>query len=735
MSDDLGKSSSASGREEGRSGESRRIVFDDFEIERRKHEEDEDARRSAVPRIKAIKDDLLGGGKRISSKLFKGPANDGASPLPEGSMEPPEPIYSSLDNPDTTYFTEEELSMVRVRKLPKPEPPSEKYEEEPAQSEAPVLIQAQTPIAPTTPEPPMVVAPEEAVDTPSEQFEALIEEPLFTAKQEEASIIEEAVEPKETPRQFTPEGEAEFDPSLKVFLDALRGFAKLPRRAGELRDPRKDFVLLLSELLDLVREHVGAQSALFFWVNSRKNQLVLECASLDDHPFQFLISERHLPIEHDAVSKIALKGTPQLIQSIPEKAEYDLIPYYNDTIGVRAFAGMPVIFGEALVAVLAVDSTVEDSFSQETLRILSNYSKIISGLVRSYIEAYDLLTSARTLRSARKLFGVSGSDVTAATGRDAERAADYILRSLGEAAGEIVEWQWLAAVSFDDAQRAWAISHLQARSGDAYLPPRTRIDLNDTIIGKCLRIGRSERIDSLTLQDVRYTLDEDRKRAEGHSFLVIPIRTAQKNYGALALEHSDPSRYSDVDIETLEHLARAAATSLEIFALNEVVAERALTDVLTGTLNRRGFKERLAEELARAKEFDEALSVVLFEIDDASKFEERFGQEDIDTIVLSLSNVLQYIKQPYDVLARIGEFTFAVLVIRMTDEEAFRWSEKVRQKIVSEVIALGRRSFSVTTSIGVAGARRNSSAEELLVCAKLALDKAKERGGNEVIVY
>lgn len=705
-SDDLGKQPTG----EPRPGESRRIVFDDFEIERQKSDEEEERRRSGIPRIKAIKDDLLGGGKRISSKLFKQSDDGGEAPHLEESAQP---FYSSLDVPDSAYFTEDELSMVRVRKLPKPEPSA--IEELPPSEEAEPVIEAAQELEEVAIEEPEQISFEETISVQNEEF------------------IEEEI-PQEAP-QFMRESEADFDPSLKVFLDALRGFAKMPRRAGELRDPRKDFVLLLSELLDLVREHVGAQSALFFWVNSRKNQLVLECASLDDHPYQYLVSERHIPIEHDAVSKVAIKGVPQLIQSIPEKAEYDLIPYYNDTIGVRAFAAMPVIFGDALVAVLAVDSPEEDSFTQDTLRTLANYSKIISGLVKSYIEAYDLLTSARTLRSARKLFGISGADVTAATGRDAERTADYILRSLAEAAGEIVEWQWLAAVSFDDAQRAWAISHLQAKSGDAYLPPRTRIDLNDTLIGKCLRIGRSERIDSLTLQDVRFTLDEDRKRAEGHSFLVIPIRTAQKNYGALALEHSDSARYSDVDIETLEHLARAAATSLEIFALNEVVAERALTDVLTATLNKRGFKERLTEELARAKEFDEALSVVLFEVDEASKFEERFGQEDIDTIVLSLSNVLQYIKQPYDVLARIGQYTFAVLVIRMTDEEAFRWSEKVRQKIVSEVIALGRRSFSITTSIGVAGARRNSSAEELLVCAKLALDKAKERGGNEVIVY
>ena len=126
---------------------------------------------------------------------------------------------------------------------------------------------------------------------------------------------------------------------------------------------------------------------------------------------------------------------------------------------------------------------------------------------------------------------------------------------------------------------------------------------------------------------------------------------------------------------------------------------------------------------------------MLFEVDDLAQYKEQFPQEDLDTIVLSLAEVLQYLKQPYDALARVGECTYAVLLSRMIDEEAYLWSEKVRQKIVSEVIALGRKSFSVTTSVGIVGARSNSSHEDLMTCAKLALDKAKERGGNEVIVY
>ena len=274
-----------------------------------------------------------------------------------------------------------------------------------------------------------------------------------------------------------------------------------------------------------------------------------------------------------------------------------------------------------------------------------------------------------------------------------------------------------------------------AKASEAYIAPKTRIDLGESLIGKCLRTGKSERVDALTQQSVRFSVEEERERSVGHSFLVIPIRTAQKNYGALAIEHSESARFTDVDIEALEHLTRSAASALEILALSEIVHDRALTDILTGVLNKRGFDERLGEELARAKEFDEPLSVILFEIDDIVQFAERFNQEDLDTIVLALTGVLQYLKQTYDVLARVGEYTFAVLLIKMTDEEAYLWSEKVRQKIVSEVIALGRKSFSITTSIGLAGARRNSTTDDILTSAKMALDKAKERGGNEVIVY
>ena len=156
---------------------------------------------------------------------------------------------------------------------------------------------------------------------------------------------------------------------------------------------------------------------------------------------------------------------------------------------------------------------------------------------------------------------------------------------------------------------------------------------------------------------------------------------------------------------------------------------------MTGALNKRGLHARTNEELARAMAFDEPLTFVLFEIDGAEAFASRFSQEDSDTIVLAIARLLRFGARPFDIIARPEEHSYAALLVRMTDEEAYLWSEKMRKMIVSEVIAIGNRSYSVTPSVGVSGARRDGSVEELIEGAELALERARELGGNNVIVY
>ena len=774
----------SSGASERRSNGLKKIIFDDFQIARAEQQEQVDQEKAAwqerqqrierekpailrfaAPRLKSLRDEMVGVQNKLG--IFK-----------KHTEEPAPPPVSAPE--EGAYFADHERAVIRVSRANapekmvehisrhEPEPIVEELQEEELLEEEQnediigdfltqdffeteeeisedVEISEQEEFSDEEVEEEVEEELEEELE--EEEWDETVEEeePILQSRERESipEVTHRAAEPAYASLAWEEEFsnydelslEAELEPSLLSFLDALRAFDSHPRRASEVRDPRADFVTLLGELLDILREELGASSAMFFWVNAKKQQLVLESAALDDRSYQFLASGKRFPIELDAVSRVVTKRRPELHSSINPQAELDVIPYYRDAIGTASFAGMPVLFGDGLVAVLTVDSSEPEHFSQETLRILTNYSKLISGLIRSYIEKYDLLASARTLDAARKLHEMVSPDASLRVLRDQRKNPEYVLRALTEAAGEIVDWDWLAAASFDDQRRLWNISSLQSKRPGVYVPPQTAVSMDESIVGRCLSTGRSQRIDQLTPQHIRYNIEEDCATAAGHSFLVIPIRTATKNYGALAIEHTDKARFTDADVETLEHLARSAAAALEIIVLGEMVGERALTDLLTGVLNKQGLLERTNQELARAMQFDEPLTFVLFEIDGANEFRSRFSQEDSDTIVLAITRLLKFGARPFDVVARTGEYTFAAILVKMPDEEGYLWSEKMRKMIVSEVIAIGKRSYSVTVSIGVCGARRDGRVQELIEGAELALERASELGGNNVIVY
>jgi len=232
----------------------RKISFDDFEIQGESPEQTE-KRNPVIPRIKGLKDDLLGGGKRLTSKLF-GAANDAAPPAYEENPIGDE-FYVQPAPADVPYFSDEELSNVRVRKIPKPQTPPTHHEEIPkviAKEQEEIVLEDEV-ISDT-----LFASIEEEQYEPDELKELIIEEEIEESIPE---VAEDLVAQEIAASKILPE--ERYDPAIKVYLDTLRGFAAAPRRASEVRDPRKDFVLLLSELLDLVREQVDSLSALFFW--------------------------------------------------------------------------------------------------------------------------------------------------------------------------------------------------------------------------------------------------------------------------------------------------------------------------------------------------------------------------------------------------------------------------------------------------------------------------------------
>lgn len=166
--------------------------------------------------------------------------------------------------------------------------------------------------------------------------------------------------------------------------------------------------------------------------------------------------------------------------------------------------------------------------------------------------------------------------------------------------------------------------------------------------------------------------------------------------------------------------------------LHAQLASEARTDPLTGLLNRRGFDERAAVELAHAKRGDESsLAVATFDLDHFKLVNDRFGHDTGDRVLSHLSAVLAANAREIDVVARVGGEEFVVLLPGASVAGAVEFTERIRRAIAADDGGLP----AIQVSAGVAAAAPPSEMGSLLQQADTALYAAKRNGRNRTSVF
>ncbi len=182
-----------------------------------------------------------------------------------------------------------------------------------------------------------------------------------------------------------------------------------------------------------------------------------------------------------------------------------------------------------------------------------------------------------------------------------------------------------------------------------------------------------------------------------------------------------------------EWLASQAAIALENARLHHVVRRQALTDELTGLVNRRRFIEVLDAEITRAGRLDATLSLLLADLDDFKRINDRFGHAAGDHALRTFADLLRGQMRGIDTAARLGGEEFGVLLPGTDLEGAFVVGERIRRNVAERAVLqddAGRAGL--TASIGVVE-YRSGSRDELLRRADTALYRAKEEGKNRVV--
>ena len=232
-------------------------------------------------------------------------------------------------------------------------------------------------------------------------------------------------------------------------------------------------------------------------------------------------------------------------------------------------------------------------------------------------------------------------------------------------------------------------------------------------------------------------LDDDRElarvgRAVGEEPIELDLGESTSG-GEIRLVVDPPEGgFSSESSQLAEWLASQAAIALENARLHEVVREQALTDELTGLVNRRRFVEALEDEIARAGRLDVPLSVLFADLDDFKRINDRFGHPAGDEALRAFAELLRGELRGIDTAARMGGEEFAVLLPGTELDGALAVAERIRVRVEGQ--ALMRETVGgagLTTSIGVVQ-YRSGTTTELLRRADDALYQAKEQGKNRV---
>jgi diguanylate cyclase (GGDEF)-like protein len=494
-------------------------------------------------------------------------------------------------------------------------------------------------------------------------------------------------------------------------------------------EPRTEFDFLLNKVLIVIKEVLFAHTAAFFWANREKQQVVLE-AFVSDTPGLFV--SRRFPFGHDLVSNVALTGKPEFISEINDLSERELFCYYSQSASVRSFVGVPVYFSRGSniettqlpVAVLIVDSKASDEFGPETLTLLGRFTKLLSALVKSYNDKYDLLLDIELMASIRRLQERIRSNFSLQT----------IVQTLAEESSKLVNWDFLSIVLYDESKRAWVAKKIINRAHAGYIVTEQAIDFPESLIGKTIKNNVSTTVDDLSSISLPRYFNEEKLDRAG-SFVSVPISSLNKCYGAVNIESKEIFNFSRRDVDILSRLAENSASALEIFYMREIINEYVVIDDTTGMYAKKFLMQRVGEELQRADDLGTELSLLLITVDRSDEIMQRFGIDGFERVMLTLAKAIKTSVRPYDVVGRYDTDRFALVLVNTAANEAFIWAEKIRKTIAGLVINLDGKSFSMTISVGVAGAIEGMKKEELVGNTIAILNTASQTGGNVVRVF
>ncbi|BBI36561.1 histidine kinase N-terminal 7TM domain-containing diguanylate cyclase [Cohnella abietis] len=167
-----------------------------------------------------------------------------------------------------------------------------------------------------------------------------------------------------------------------------------------------------------------------------------------------------------------------------------------------------------------------------------------------------------------------------------------------------------------------------------------------------------------------------------HAFRLIPLQVRHKRTGSLLI-------ISDI-------------TERKLYE-NQLI-KKAARDGLTQLYNRQHFLDLLDQRMKNSRSVKEPISLLLMDLDDFKKINDRFGHLAGDRVLKCFAQLLEEVIEGTGVAGRIGGEEFAIILPGFNGEAAYEIAERLRLRVQQETVQSADPAYEIayTISIGVA---------------------------------
>jgi len=190
--------------------------------------------------------------------------------------------------------------------------------------------------------------------------------------------------------------------------------------------------------------------------------------------------------------------------------------------------------------------------------------------------------------------------------------------------------------------------------------------------------------------------------------------------------------------------ANTAAAAATIGGLLSVAVDRArlyeqarfehAMDPVTGLWRYADFRQRLLEEMERARRHQTSLSLLRIDVDRFQAINKQIGHRAADNVLADLATIVRASLRATDVAARIGPDEIALILPETGADGARVAAENLHKRVEGHSFHAGDQTVRITVSCGGTGIKQDDSDEDALAAAGQALAQSRLAGGNTVTV-